>query len=213
MGSFAQRPYTGWPMSPPIAKLRAFFIGKEPLVFVAALVIVLCVLGFAFLLGEVREGGTTNFDDKILRAFRRTDDPSKLIGPKWTESVVRDITSLGGVVVLLLVVVTVAVFLVLVKRYHMMWLLLAATFGATVINSTIKELVDRPRPHAVPQLMKESSESFPSGHSAMSAAVYLTLGGLLAQTVSQATDQVLFHFRGDGVVPDGGDLAGLPGRA
>ena len=162
--------------------------------FVAALVIVLGVWGFAFLLGEVREGDTMNFDGRVLRAFRKTDDPSKLIGPKWVESVVRDLTALGGVVVLFLVVGTVAIFLMLIRRWHMMWLLLAATVGATAINSTIKGLVERPRPHVVSQLTDVSSESFPSGHSAMSAAVYLTLGGLLAQTVSRRRIKLYFIF-------------------
>jgi undecaprenyl-diphosphatase len=108
--------------------------------------------------------------------------------------VVRDVTSLGGVVVLAMVVLTVAIFLLLIRRYHMMWLLLICTIGAAVINSTIKDLVERPRPQVVPQLMKETTESFPSGHSAMSAAVYLTLGGLLAQTVSRRRLKIYFLF-------------------
>ncbi|MDB5323686.1 MAG: phosphoesterase [Phycisphaerales bacterium] len=177
-----------------LRKIRAFFIGKEPLVFVAALLVVLGILAFVFLLDEVREGGTKNFDNRVLRALRKPDDPSKLIGPHGMESVVRDITALGGVVVLLLVVGSVAGFLLLIRRYHMMWLVLVATIGATAINSTIKGLVDRPRPTSVPRLTDVSSESFPSGHSAMSAAVYLTLGGLLAQTVSRRSIKLYFLF-------------------
>jgi undecaprenyl-diphosphatase len=181
-------------MSPLIAKVRAFFIGKEPLVFVAALMVVLGILAFVFLLDEVREGGTVNFDNRVLRALRRADDPSKLVGPRWVESVVRDVTALGGVVVLFMVVGSVAGFLLLIRRYHMMWVVLVATIGATAINSTIKGLVDRPRPTSVPRLTDVSSESFPSGHSAMSAAVYLTLGGLLAQTVSRRRIKLYFLF-------------------
>jgi len=162
------------------------------LVFVAALVVVLGICGFIAILDEVREGGTMNFDNRVLRSLRKADDPSKIIGPYWVGSVARDITALGGVVVLLMVVGSVAGFLLLVRRYHMMWLLLAATIGATAINSTIKNLVDRPRPSVVPRLMDEQSESFPSGHSAMSAAVYLTLGGLLAQTVSRRGIKLYF---------------------
>lgn len=173
-------------------RVRAFFVGKEPLVFVAALLAVLGILGFVLLLDEVREGGTMNFDTRILRSLRQANDPRKLVGPEWVQSMVRDITALGGVVVLAMVVISVAGFLLLVRRYHMMWLMLAATIGATAINSTIKGLVDRPRPHVVPQLTDVSHESFPSGHSAMSAAVYLTLGGLLAQTVSRRRIKLYF---------------------
>jgi undecaprenyl-diphosphatase len=82
----------------------------------------------------------------------------------------------------------------MIGRYHMMWLVLAASIGATVINSTIKNIVERPRPVVVPRLTDVSSESFPSGHSAMSAAVYLTLGGLLAQTVSRRRLKLYFIF-------------------
>jgi undecaprenyl-diphosphatase len=174
--------------------LRRLFANREPLVFVAALIVVLGIWGFAALLGEVREGETVNFDSRILHAFRRSDAPGQLIGPKWVKSVVRDATSLGGALVLFLVVMSITIFLLLIKRYHMMWLLLAATIGATVINSTIKDIVGRARPHVVPQLTDESSESFPSGHSAMSAAVYLTLGGLLAQTVSKRRIKFYFLF-------------------
>jgi len=156
--------------------------------------VVLGILVFVFLLDEVREGSTLHFDSRVLRALRKADDPAKLIGPQWVESMVRDVTALGGVVVLLMVVGAVAGFLLLVRRYHMMWLMLIATIGATAINSTIKELVDRPRPHIVPQLTDVSHESFPSGHSAMSAAVYLTLGGLLAQTVSRR--RIKWYFIG-----------------
>src|SRR5438445_7652193 len=139
-------------MPPLLAKFRAFFIGKEPLVFVAALLIVLGILAFVFLLDEVREGGTNNFDNRVLRALRRADDPSKLVGPRWVESVVRDVTALGGVVVLFMVVGSVAGFLLLIRRYHMMWVVLIATIGATTINSTIKGMVDRPRPTSVLRL-------------------------------------------------------------
>jgi undecaprenyl-diphosphatase len=175
-----------------IRRAWAFFVGKEPLVFVAALLMVLGVWAFVFLLDEVREGGTMSFDNRILRALRRPDDPSKLIGPGWVESVVRDVTAMGGVVVLLLIVGSVAGFLLLIRRYHMMWLVLVATVGATAINSTIKGVVNRPRPTVVPRLTDVQSESFPSGHSAMSAAVYLTLGGLLAQTVSRMSIKLYF---------------------
>src|SRR5436305_15303640 len=74
----------------------------------------------------------------------------------------------------------------------MMWLVLVATSGATAISSTIKGLVGRERPTVVPRLTDVRGESFPSGHSAMSAAVYLKLGGLLAQTVSKMSIKLYF---------------------
>jgi len=45
----------------------------------------------------------------------------------------------------------------------------------------LKQLFDRPRPDLVPRLSYVMTSSFPSGHSMLSAAVYLTLGALLAR--------------------------------
>lgn len=188
-----------------IRKVQRFFVGREPLVFVVALLILAGVWGFVKLSGEVREGDTAAFDARVLRAFRQSRDPNLLVGPPWVQSVVRDVTALGGAVVLALVVGSVCGFLLLTRRHHMMWLVLAAAVGATVVNSTIKNVVRRDRPTVVPRLTDVSSESFPSGHSAMSAAVYLTLGGLLAQTVSQR--RVKLYFLGLAMLASG--LVGL----
>src|SRR3954451_18404255 len=103
-----------------LQKLRAL-LGREPLVFISALVIVLGIWGFIELLGEVREGDSRNLDERILRAFRQPAAPHHLIGPGWSETPVRDLTALGGAVVLGLVVFGVAGFLAMTRRHHMMW--------------------------------------------------------------------------------------------
>jgi len=97
-------------------KLRGYFDGKELLVYFVALLIVLGIWAFGMLYSEVREGETRKFDERILRALRRPDDPSKLIGPRGMETIVRDLTALGGVVVLTLVVGSVVGFLIMVRR-------------------------------------------------------------------------------------------------
>src|SRR4051812_25124599 len=91
--------------------LRKFVTGNEPLVFVAVLMIVLGVWAFAELLENVRGGDTMSFDTRVLKFFRNGGEEQKLIGPHWVESVVRDVTALGGAVVLGLVVFSVAGFL------------------------------------------------------------------------------------------------------
>jgi undecaprenyl-diphosphatase len=179
---------------PLLGKLRQSFVGREPLVFAALLAVVLGVWVVVKLSGEIREGEPPRFDVTILRALRQPADPHRLRGPVWVESVVRDVTALGGVVVLALVIGAVCGFLLLMRLHHMMWLVLVATVGAVLINSTLKRVIDRPRPEVVPKLTDVRSESFPSGHSAMSAAVYLTLGGLLAQTVTKRRIKLYFLF-------------------
>src|SRR5829696_1893191 len=94
-----------------VAKVHQFFVGREPLWFVAALLIVTGVWGFIKLSGEVREGDTAAFDARILRAFRQPGDPNLLIGPPWMETMVRDVTALGGAAGLALVVGAVCGFL------------------------------------------------------------------------------------------------------
>ena len=71
-----------------------------------------------------------------------------------------------------------------------MWLVLIAVVGGQVLSTTLKYFIDRPRPMIVPHLSQVYTTSFPSGHSMMSAVVYLTLGSLLGSS-SAARAQVL----------------------
>ena len=50
---------------------------------------------------------------------------------------------------------------------------------------TLKALIARPRPDIVPWLSHVHSSSFPSGHSMMSAVVYLSLGLMLSDLTSR----------------------------
>src|SRR5204863_5568829 len=69
------------------------------------------------------------------------------------------------------------------RMYHAAGLVLAATLGALVLSTVLKALYQRPRPDVVEHLSEAFTSSFPSGHSMLSAAVYLTLGALLARLV------------------------------
>ena len=53
-----------------------------------------------------------------------------------------------------------------------------------VLNTTLKHLIDRPRPDVVPHLREVTTPSFPSGHATLAAAVYLTLGAVLVEVVT-----------------------------
>ncbi len=108
-------------------------------------------------------------------------------GPSWLPKVAADVTALGGGVILTIVVLL-ATGLLAVQR---LWLSAAATLAASisggVVVSLVKTEVARPRPDLVDHLVQVSNMSFPSGHSANSAIVYLTLAGLASQvTVSAA---------------------------
>jgi undecaprenyl-diphosphatase len=157
--------------------------GHELAVIVGLLVIVAGTWGFVALAGEVLEGDTQRLDERMIRALRRPDDPATPIGPAWLEEVARDITALGGVPLIVLIAGSVIGFLGLDRKFGAMAFVFGATASGFALSVALKALFRRPRPEVVPHLMRAYSSSFPSGHSMMSAVVYLTLGVLLAQLV------------------------------
>jgi undecaprenyl-diphosphatase len=174
------------------SRVVAWLGGHELAVYLGLLVIVAGTWGFFVLADEVLEGGTQRFDERIIRALRRPDDPATPIGPIWMEEVGRDITALGGVPLILLITGSVVGFLALDRKFGAMWFVLGATASGFAVSSALKAVFRRPRPEVVPHLMQAYSSSFPSGHSMMSAVVYLTLGVLLAGLVHQR--RLKFYF-------------------
>lgn len=160
------------------------WIGRhEATVLSVLLMIVLAILTFVTIADKVFEGKTQPFDEWAVRAFRRADDPARPIGARWTMEVGRDLTALGGVAVLTLLTFTVSGFLWIQGKSHAMWLILASTIGGVVVMTLLKHIYQRERPDLVPHLTTALLTSFPSGHSMLSAVVFLTLGVLLAQFV------------------------------
>jgi len=162
------------------------------LLLLAALFVVGGTWLFVELAAEVKEGDTQQFDDWAIRSLRRPDDPAIPIGPVWLHEVGRDMTALGGVAVMALITGAVAVYLLLVRKYGAMWLVLIATFGGLLLSSVLKWSFDRQRPQLVPHLSQVYTSSFPSGHSMLSAVVYLTLGSLLSRLVEKKRVKIYF---------------------
>jgi undecaprenyl-diphosphatase len=158
--------------------------GLEVKILLAVLVVVGGTWGFIELADEVKQGDTQRFDDWAIRALRRADDPAVPIGPEWLHEVGRDLTALGGVAMLSLAITAVAGFLFLQRKYGVLWQVVLASSGALLVSTFTKALFHRERPELVPHLSHVMTTSFPSGHSMLSAAVYLTLGALLARTVT-----------------------------
>ena len=144
-----------------------------------ALALVAVALGLLALVGNVIEGATQDFDERILRALRKADNPSQPLGPPWMKFVALDITALGGSTVLGLTVLAVVGFLMLYGMYRNALFVFVATVGGALLNGVLKELFARERPSVVPHLRDAVGLSFPSGHAMTSAIVYLTLGALL----------------------------------
>jgi undecaprenyl-diphosphatase len=73
-------------------------------------------------------------------------------------------------------------FLALARRWRALAILLAAIGGASVLNALIKWSFHRARPDITSHLTETWNASFPSGHAMISAAAYLTIAAILAET-------------------------------
>jgi undecaprenyl-diphosphatase len=167
-----------------ISELLDWLGRHEPAALLSVLIVVAGSWGFVVLADVMVAGRTQRFDEWSLRRLRRPDNPAVLVGPQWMGEAARDLTALGGVVVLASVTVAVAGFLLLNRKFAAMGFLLAAVLGGLAISCLLKAGFARPRPQLVPHLCQVYDSSFPSGHSMMSAVVYLTLGTLLSEMIA-----------------------------
>jgi undecaprenyl-diphosphatase len=129
--------------------------------------------------GEVLEGDTQRFDERMLEALRRPENRAVPIGPAWLQGAALDITALGSPFVLGLAVLAISGFLLLQQSYRAALFVFVASTGGMLLNTLLKNEFSRTRPTIVPHLREVMTPSFPSGHALTSAAVYLTLGALL----------------------------------
>jgi undecaprenyl-diphosphatase len=164
------------------AKWRQFFSRYLELDLLAGIfVFAAAIFTFLKLISEMREGETRSADQAILLALRDPNDLSNPIGPDWVETMCRDITSLGSPAVLTLITIAAVSYLWIDgKRATALFAALSIVGGAIVV-SLLKFGFARPRPELVSHLVNVNSFSFPSGHAAMAAVTYLTLGALLAR--------------------------------
>jgi undecaprenyl-diphosphatase len=145
------------------------------------LLIVALLLIFIFIAKEIFEGDTAAFDRNTILAFRTAGNIADPIGPSWVEEAARDITALGSIIIVVILSGAVIGYLLLLRKRGPALLLLISVAGGTALNNLLKFLFDRPRPDLVLHAAQVFTSSFPSGHAAVSAVVYLTLGALLAR--------------------------------
>ncbi len=148
---------------------------------------------FLNIAGEMADGETLTIDRRLLLLLRTPGDANNPIGSKGLEEAVRDVTALGGTT-LVIVVTIVAVLAFLFHKRHRQALVMAAAVALAWISSeTTKSFYHRPRPDLVPHEVYVYSGSFPSGHSTLSAATYLTLAMLVASLETRRRTKALAY--------------------
>lgn len=157
----------------------------------ALIVGLLLVVTFSILSFAVARNFTANFDNSILLALRAAGNLAEPLGPRWLQEVVRDVTALGGTTFLAFVTLTVAVYFLLVNKRAFAVLLVTTVAGGAIVNSLLKLGFDRPRPDT-PYATLMTTASFPSGHAAISAITFLTLGVMLSRATSSHRLRVYF---------------------
>jgi undecaprenyl-diphosphatase len=143
--------------------------------------------------GEVAEGETGNLDRALILMLRtpgHLDDP---IGSRSVEEAVRDITALGGTTLIALVTVVAALAFAFHRRYRHALVMGGAVLLAWASSEATKVIYHRPRPDLVPHGSYVYSSSFPSGHSTLSAAAYLTLAMLVASLETRRRTKALAY--------------------
>jgi undecaprenyl-diphosphatase len=178
------------PEAPGLPRSRDF------LVLLAALLLVVGVLVFLVLATLIRSDNAPSLDEQIIHSMRNPDpaQPKKPIGPFWLRRAGPDISALGGASVLTLITILVAGYLLLWRKYGATVLLLVATVGGVALETSLKHIIHRERPDERYRVLEATTNSFPSGHSMLSAVVYLTLGALLARFVSRRAEKIYVVF-------------------
>ncbi|WP_425228981.1 phosphatase PAP2 family protein [Sphingomonas sp.] len=162
------------PMTAAVRRPPPLLIGAGLIALAVAL-----VLGAGAALGRWPVG----WDQAIIVGLRRWAVSGA--APSWLREAASDVTALGSVTVLTLVVIAGAGLLIAQRHYlTALAAVLAAITGGQAV-SLIKHLIHRPRPTLVEHWASVHDLSFPSGHSASSAVVYLTLAALATQVMRE----------------------------
>lgn len=155
-----------------------------------ALLAVIGGLVFAFIkIGRAVSGNeTSGFDETILLALR--DAPDDPIGPPSLTAAVMHISALGSGAVTGLIVLITTLFFVVSKHYRYALLMIACSLGTLAGMALLKDFYERERPTVVTHIDPPGGHSFPSGHSMISAALYMTLAVLIARTLQTRRQRV-----------------------
>lgn len=160
-----------------------------PLAWLNGVALVAAVSLFLLIANRVAEGDHWPLEEAIMHSLR-AGEPSPPAGPPWLVSVARDITALGSVVVLSTIAMLAIGFLALSRRFGAALFLFVAATGGQSLNAALKWYFGRERPDPAFRWIEIDSPSFPSGHAASSAVVYLAIAVLLARLAENRRQKI-----------------------
>lgn len=139
---------------------------------------------------ELIEGEGAALDRAILLALRVPGHPGTPAGPLWLRLAMLDITSLGSGTLLTLFTLMATGLLLIRRAFGTALLLVLATASGGTLVALLKDRFARPRPALVDHLVQVHSASFPSGHAANSALVFLTIAALVARIETRRRERL-----------------------
>ena len=117
-------------------------------------------------------GGTGPLDRELYLALYAGESPALV-------AAARAVTFFGDPVVLITATLAAAAWLWWRGHRHSALTLIAVTMIGRLVNSLVKRDIDRARPDLAPHLASETTNSFPSGHSAGAMIFFLALALIL----------------------------------
>src|SRR5438034_3968782 len=134
---------------------------------------------------HVVEGSAQQYDDLLMDAVHRIDDPA-------ITRALHAVTQLGSHAAIGTAAGITALAMLGKGRRQDAWTVVVSTGGAMAINTILKNIFQRQRPQELARRIKlPKSHSFPSGHSLLSAATYPIVAHHLVQNRSVATQAVV----------------------
>ena len=141
--------------------------------------------------GSGLESALRAFDSRLVRAFAGASGAGQVRDPAWLATSMRDITSLGGLTLTSATALMSGVFFLSLRRFKAAATLLCSSSGGIAISFALKDFFARPRPDQDLHMVTTETFGFPSGHAMVSAAVYLTLAGILAKNFQDRQTRLL----------------------
>jgi undecaprenyl-diphosphatase len=148
---------------------------------------------FFYLGAEIGEGDTGAFDKHLIGLLRTSGNGGEPIGPAWFKDSMRDVTALGGVTFLTLMTIVVVLSLLFHRKRREGLIVAITAISAQTSIELFKILYDRPRPDPVQPPLHAYTASFPSGHTAESTAIFLTVATVIATFEAKDNTKILAY--------------------